>query len=98
MTDYAYALQESISLTSWAIALIVVAAILFILGMVYCLLFFVLNKFIIVDGRVVRVFRVGTEEGQIHLLTLKCKMEYRIPEEVYETKQKAEEANKTIKV
>ena len=96
MTDYAYALEGSISLASWAIALIVFAAILFILGIVYCLLFFVLNKFIIVDSRVIRVFRVGTEEGQIHLLTSKCKMEYRIPEEVYETKQKAEEANKKI--
>ena len=39
------------------------------------------------------VFRVSTHEGQIHLLTYKFSMVYRIPEEVYETKQKAKEIN-----
>ena len=80
-------------MTTWAIVLIVTLSVLAILGSVYWLLFFVLNKYVVLDGKVIRAFRIGREAGQIHLLTFKCTMEYRIPEEVYETKQKAEEAN-----
>ena len=76
----------------WEIVLIVIIAIFALLGGIYCLLFFALNKYVVINGKAIRAFRVGAESGQIHLLTLKCKMEYRIPEEVYETKQKAEEA------
>lgn len=80
-------------MTTLGIALIVTFSILALLGGIYLLLFFVLNKFIVVDGKVIRAFMVGKEFGQINLLTFKCAMEYRIPEEVYETKQKAIEAN-----
>ena len=80
-------------MTTLGIALIVTFSILVLLGCIYLLLFFVLNKFIVVDGKVIRAFRVGKEFGQISLLTFKCTMEYRIPEEVYETKQMALKAN-----
>ena len=77
---------------TWEIAIIILFSTLALLLGIYCLLFFALNKFIVVDDKVVRAFRVGTDNGQINLLTFKFTMEYRIPEQVYETKQKAEEA------
>lgn len=78
---------------SWAVSIIVSASILVILIITYLIMFFALNKYIVEDGKVVRAFRVSTHEGQIHLLTYKFSMVYRIPEEVYETKQKAKEIN-----
>ena len=93
ITEYEAALNSELGLASWEISIIVLLAVFALLCVCYCLLFFTLNKFIVVDGKIIRAFRVGTNNGQIHLLTFKFTMEYRIPEQVYETKQKAEEAN-----
>ena len=82
ITEHEAALNGGLGLASWEISLIVLSAVFALLCVCYCLLFFALNKFIVVDGKIVRAFRVGTNNGQIHLLTFKFTIEYRVPEEV----------------
>lgn len=76
-------------LPGWALALIIVGSLLAVLGIAYCLLFFVLNKWIKKDGKAIRVFPCGKKGEQVRLFTMCCKVEYRKAEEVFKSKAEA---------
>ena len=79
-------------LPGWAIALIIVGAILFTCCLAFSLLFFVFNKWIKDENdekKALRVFKCGTKEDKVKLLRPSFKLVYREKEEVYKTKKEA---------
>ena len=82
-------LTASKSMPGWAIALIVIFAVLACCGMCYYQFFFASNKWAIIDGEVINVFKRKARDGQAKLLTYKLKIEYVSLENVFDTKQQA---------
>lgn len=83
---------------SWAIALIVIGGVLVLGCICFLLLFFVLNKWIRKDDKAVRAFKVGKKDDEIKLMLMNFSIEYRVKEEVFDSKKEAEdEENTTIK-
>lgn len=79
-------------LPGWAIALIIVGAILVTCCLAFFLLFFVFNKWIKDENdenKALRVFKCGMKEGKVRLLRPSFKLVYREKEEVYKTKKEA---------
>lgn len=76
-------------LPGWALALIIVGSLLAVLGIAYCLLFFVFNKWIKKDDKAIRVFPLGKKGEQVRLISMCCKVEYRKAEEVFKSKSEA---------
>jgi len=77
-------------LPGWAIALIIVGGILLLGILALLILFFVCNKWIIVDNKTVRVFvynKKNKEENKLLALTLKKYV--RKEEEIYKNRQDA---------
>ena len=80
----------SIGLPGWALALIIIGGILLLAILALLILFFICNKWIIVDNKSVRVFvynKKNKEENK--LLTLTLKKYIRKEEEVYKNRQDA---------
>ena len=76
---------------SWAIALIVIGGVLVLGCICFLLLFFVLNKWIRKDDKAVRAFKVGKKDDEIKLMLMNFSIEYRVKEEVFDTKKEAED-------
>lgn len=74
-----------------AIACIVILIIVTILVCAYFIIFFLFNKWIIIDDKVVRAFKVRKKDDEITLYTFKFKKEIRIKEEVFKKKKDAED-------
>ena len=52
------------------------------------------NKWIIVDGKAVRAFKLVKKDDENKLVTFKCKFENRVDEQVFDSKEDAEKALK----
>lgn len=78
-------------LSAGAIAGIVIGSVVGFIGLCYLALFLLLNKWIKVDGKAVRVMRfaLGSKDGKGRYLSYKFKFEYRDKEEVFKSKQDA---------
>ena len=76
---------------SWAIALIVIGGVLVLGCICFLLLFFVLNKWIRKDDKAVRAFKVGKKDDEIKLMLMNFSIEYRVKEEVFDSKKEAED-------
>ena len=78
-------------LPGWAVALIVVGAILLLICGAYFLLFFVFNKWIKREDKANRVFpfTFGKKEDKLRVLAFPFKFEYRVKSEIYKTKDEA---------
>ena len=83
----------SSALPGWAIALIIVGGVLVLFGCCYVLLFFVFNRYII-NGKqeIVRVFPYKKHDGDVHVIDMRCRKNYRKEVDVYKTRKEAEEA------
>ena len=70
---------------------IVLGSLVFVVGAAYLVLFFLLNKWIKVGDKAVRVMRfaLGSKDGKERYLSFKCKFEYRDKSEVFNTKDEA---------
>ena len=75
----------------WAIALIVIGSVLVLCAL--CALFFIffLQRWVIEDEKVIRVFKIGKKDNKVRVITLKFKVLYREATEVYLKKRHAEE-------
>jgi len=85
-------IDDNEGLPGWAIALIIVGAILVTCCLAFFLLFFVFNKWIKDENdenKALRVFKCGMKEGKVRLLRPSFKLVYREKEEVYKTKKEA---------
>ena len=80
------------SLPGWAIALIVIGGLLVLCCVFFLLLFFVFNKWIKIEDKAVRAIKVGKKDDQIKLMRMNFSIEYRVKEEVFDTKKDAEDA------
>ena len=78
------------SLNAGAVVGIVIGCILVLVCCAYVLLFFAFNKFIIKDGKVVRVFILKKNNGNVILITYLCAKETRSNNEIFNTKKEAE--------
>lgn len=74
-----------------AVVGIVLGSLVFVVGAAYLVLFFLLNKWIKVGDKAVRVLRfaLGKKDGTERYLAFPCKFAYRNKEEVFNTKQDA---------
>ena len=72
-----------------AIIGIVAGGIILTCGIVYLLLFFLFNKWIEVDGKAIRVFRFFRKNGKTRVISFKCKVYEKGPDQVYNTKADA---------
>ena len=70
----------------WMIALGIVLGIILVLGVVYVLFFFVFNKWIMVDDKPVRVFRIGKKNDNVRLLKMTFMVIYRDEEAIFNKK------------
>ena len=78
------------SLNAGAVVGIVFGCIVVLVCCAYVLLFFAFNKFIIKDGKVVRVFILKRNNGNVILITYLCAKETRSNNEIFNTKKEAE--------
>ena len=97
VTYHPFNSKTGAGLPGWAIALIVIGALLVTCCLAFFLLFFVFNKWIIVGDKVVRAFRIGGNQNEIKLLTLKFSKETRIKDKVFSKKKDALEELKRSK-
>jgi len=83
--------SEKGGLSGGAVAGIVIGSLVFVIGGAYLVLFFLLNKWIKVGDKAVRVLRfaLGKKDGKERYLAFNCKFAYRNKEEVFNTKQDA---------
>ena len=89
-TDKDNGFDYSIGLPGWALALIIIGGILLIGILVLLVLFFICNKWIIVDNKAVRAFvynKKNKEENKLFTLTFKKYV--RKEEEIYKNRQDA---------
>ncbi|MBQ8142175.1 MAG: hypothetical protein IJ194_03335 [Bacilli bacterium] len=99
LSQFAFVVNTKVGLNGGIIALIVILSILAVLGICFCLLFFIFAKFIIVvennEEKIVKAIKLGKEKQDdkemIKLITFKFKKEVRVEEEVFNKKQDAEE-------
>lgn len=78
-------------LPGWAIALIIIGSLLFLLILAYFLLLFVFNKWIRKEDKALRAFKLfGIEKDDKYLLLVfPFKFDYRVEEEIFDTKDEA---------
>ena len=74
-----------------AVAAIIIGSILFVSGGLFAVAFFLLNKWIIVDDKAVRVFKLNKKDDKNKLFTMKFQTQNRVDEEVFNSKDDAEE-------
>ena len=72
-----------------AIVGIILGSVAVALGLGYLAIFFLFNKWIKVDDKAVRVFKLGQKDGKTRLLRMPFKFEYRDIKEVFNTKSDA---------
>lgn len=74
------------ALPGWAVAFIVIAGCLLVL-LAFYFSFVILSKWIKEDGIPVRAMKLGkNKEGKVRLLVLPCKIRYRDPSKVFDSK------------
>ena len=74
------------ALPGWAVAFIVIAGCLLVL-LAFYFSFVILSKWIKEDGKPVRAMKLGkNKEGKVRLLVLPCKIRYRDPSKVFDSK------------
>jgi len=73
-----------------AVVGVIIAVVVLLLGLVYVLLFFVFNKFIVKDGKVVRAFVINKNKEYSSLITFKCIKEVRNNEGIFKTQKDAQ--------
>ncbi|MCR4874924.1 MAG: hypothetical protein K5923_04210 [Clostridia bacterium] len=76
-------------LSAGAIVGIVLGSLIVVIALVLCCAFFVLNKWIVSNGTIVRAFKLGTKNGETKVITIKCKIETRPENEVYNNQDDA---------
>ena len=77
-STYAIIFEDVVTtgMPGWGIALIIIGAIILTCGICYLLLFFVFNKWAEIDGKKVRIFKLGKKENQVRIVTMKCMIKY----------------------
>ena len=75
-----------------AVVGVIIAVVVLLLGLAYVLLFFVFNKFIVKDGKVVRAFVINKNKEYSSLITFKCIKEVRNNEGIFKTQKDAEDS------
>ena len=77
-------------LPAWAIVLIVLGSIVVLSSLSIFLLFFVFNKWIVREGKIIRVIVIGKGNNGFRVLPLNFKTEMKKVEEIFKTKTEAE--------
>ena len=77
-------------LPAWAIVLIVLGSIVVLSSLSIFLLFFVFNKWIVREGKIIRVIVIGKRNNGFRVLPLNFKTEMKKVEEIFKTKTEAE--------
>ena len=73
-------------LKGWIISLGVIGGFILILSIAYILLFFVFNKWIVVNRKPARAFVIGKKNNKIRLLNASCMVVYRYEVEIFDKK------------
>ena len=79
--EHSYSLKHG-----WGMTFLVLGIIVFVLGAIYLLMFFVFNRYTPADDKVIRVHYMGKEYGQMKLLTYDFRIIYRPYSEVFKYK------------
>ena len=89
LSQFAFVVKNG-GLPGWGVALLIIAIVLVLLALCACYIYFFLQRWIIVDKQIVRVFAFGSKDGKVRLLTLKFKVFYVDRDHVYLKKIYAE--------
>jgi hypothetical protein len=90
-TTYEEIVLSHSGLPAWAIVLIVLGSIVVLCSLSIFLLFFVFNKWVVREGKIIRVIVIGKGNNGSRVLSLNCKTEMKKEEEIFKTKTEAEE-------
>ena len=89
-TTYEEIVSANNGLPAWAIVLIVLGSIVVLSSLSIFLLFFVFNKWVVREGKIIRVIVIGKGNNGFRVLPLNCKIEMKKGEEIFKTKTEAE--------
>ena len=81
--------SEPKSFPVWAAVVIPVGGILLVFGLLLLLFFFALNKWVIHNGKPVRVYKIGKKDDKVKLLTLGFKVILKDESEIFDSKADA---------
>ena len=65
----------------------IIGGILAVIAITYCLLFFVFNKWIVVNGKPARAFMIGKKDEKVRLMKMNCIIIYRNKDEIFNSKK-----------
>ena len=86
LSEFAIVIQTH-GLAGWAIALIIIGAVILAIAIAYILLFFVFNKWITVNGKNIRVIKCGKKDDKVRVITMLFAIEYVEEAEVFDKKE-----------
>ena len=86
LSEFAFIIKDA-GFPGWAIALIVIDSFLLALVIAYVLLFFVFNKWTIVNGAAVRVIKCGKSGEKTVLITMLLVVVYKNENEIFNKKE-----------
>ena len=88
LSEFAFIVKTDIKgFPAWGIALIVIDSILVLIAMAYLAIFFIFNKWIVVNGKAVRVLKCGKSEGKVRTITYVLSIEYVDESQVFNSKE-----------
>ena len=88
-TDKPNGFDYSTGLPGWAIALIIIGAVLLLCCLCYILLFFAFNKWIRKDDKALRAVKFGKKDNKARLLVMPFRFEYREESQIFNSKSEA---------
>ncbi len=88
LSEFAFIIKGK-GLAGWAIALIVIDSLLVAMAMAYLAIFFIFNKWIVINGKAIRVLVCGKKEDKTRVVTLFLGIEYRNANEVFNSQEEA---------
>ena len=88
-TDKPNGFDYSTGLPGWAIALIIIGALLLLCCLCYVLLFFVFNKWIRKDDKALRAVKFGKKDNKVRLLVMPFRFEHREESQIFDSKSEA---------
>jgi len=89
LSEFAFVSKTNNALPGWAIALIVIGGVLVLLCLCYLILFFTRSAWIKEDGNVLRGIKWGNKDGKVRVVLFPCRVRYRLPDQVFSSKEEA---------
>ena len=88
LSEFAFIIKGK-GLAGWAIALIVIDSLLVAMAMAYLAIFFIFNKWIVINGKAIRALVCGKKEDKTRVVTLFLGIEYRNANEIFNSQEEA---------